>query len=396
MRGNANKRVLISGAGIAGLTLGILLKEKGWDPTLIERDTAMRTEGYVIDFFASGWDVSERMGLVSELRKITYPIDSLRYVDAKGRPYVSLPVQRVRDALEGKYTYLRRSDLERILFDQAKATGLMIRFGTTITSLEDDGEAVRVAFSDGLLESFGLVFGADGVHSRVRELAFGPESQFERFLGYYVAAFHLDHHSYNIGTSLTIYEEPGRSLWTYSLGQGMLSAMFIFKHENLGYMPPEKRLPLLKEAYRGAGWIAENILNDVTAAETLFFDSTTQIVMPSWSKGRVALLGDACACLTLLAGQGSHLAMAEAYVIATELDRCGGDYRAAFAAYEKTLKPATLKKQRAAVRISRFFVPSKCSFTRLRRMVERLFFSDTIIRYGFKFFGVKSVLNGYQ
>jgi len=396
MPGNPNKRVLISGGGIAGLTLGILLKERGWDPTVVERDPAMRSEGYVIDFFASGWDVAERMGLVSELQKIAYPIDSLRYVDANGRPYVSLSVQRVREALEGKYTYLRRSDLERILFDRAKMRGTTIRFGTTITSLEDEGEAVTVAFSDGLRESFGLVFGADGVHSRVRELAFGPESQFDRFLGYYVAAFHLDHHSYNIGTSLTIYEEPGRSLWTYSLGQGMLSAMFIFKHENLGSVPPQKRLPLLKEAYRGAGWIAENILNDVTAAETVFFDSTTQIVMPSWSKGRVALLGDACACLTLLAGQGSHLAMAEAYVIATELDRYGADYRAAFAAYEKKLKPATLKKQRAAVRISRFFVPSTRSFTRLRRLVERLFFSDAIIRYGFKFFGLKSVLNGYK
>jgi 2-polyprenyl-6-methoxyphenol hydroxylase-like FAD-dependent oxidoreductase len=390
------KKVLISGGGIAGLTLGILLREKGWGAMIVERDPAIRTEGYVIDFFGSGWDVAERMGLARELQQITYPIDSLRYVDANGKPYLSLPVQRVRDALDGKYTYLRRSDLERILFERANMAGVTIRFGTTITSLEDHGETVMVAFSDGLRESFGLVFGADGAHSRVRELAFGPESQFERFLGYYVAAFHLDHHPYNIGTSLTIYEEPGRSLWTYSLGQGMLSAMFIFKRENLGYVPPQKRLPLLKQAYRGAGWIAENILNDVTAAETVFFDSTTQIVMPSWSTGRVALLGDACACLTLLAGQGSHLAMAEAYVIATELDRYGGDYLAAFIAYQKTLKSATLKKQRAAVRISRFFVPSKRSLTRLRRMVERLFFSDSIIRYGFKFFGVKSVLKGYQ
>ena len=108
-----NKNVLISGAGIAGLTLAILLKEKGWEPTVIERDPAMRREGYMIDFAGTGWDVAERMGLVDELRKITYPIDALQYVDRNGDPYLSLPVTSVRKALAGKYTYLLRTDLER-------------------------------------------------------------------------------------------------------------------------------------------------------------------------------------------------------------------------------------------------------------------------------------------
>lgn len=393
---DTKKKVLISGGGIAGLTLGILLKEKGWEPMIIECDAAVRSEGYVIDFFASGWDVAERMGLIGELRKITYPIDSLRYVDVNGKPYVSLSIQRVHNVLGGKYTYLRRSDLERILVDRADKAGIAICFRTTIASLEQHDDAVAVAFSDGTKEEFELVFGADGVHSHVRELVFGPESQFNRFLGYYVAAFQLDRHSYDIGTSLTIFEEPGRAFWTYSLGQNTMSAMYIFKHENLGYVSRQDRVLLLEKVYKGAGWIAECVLNDLTAAELVFFDSTTQIVMPSWSKGRVALLGDACACLTLLAGQGSHLAMAEAYVLANELERYDGNYRSAFAAYEKKLKPATVKKQRDAVRISRFFVPSKRSFIQLRRLIEKIFFSNVLIQYGLKFFGVKSVLAGYQ
>lgn len=393
---SVDKRVLISGGGIAGLTLGILLKENGWEPTIIERESAMRTAGYMIDFFASGWDVAERMNLVADLQNINYPVDSLRYVDTKGRPYLSLSVKRVRDALKGKYTYLRRSDLERILFERAKKSSVRIRFGTTIASLNDDGREVNVIFSDGSRESFGLVFGAGGVHSRVRELAFGAESRFSRFLGYYVAAFELEHHGYDIGKALTIYEEPGRSLWTYSLGGGTISAVYIFKHDNIGYVPPQDRLPLLKEVYRGAGWIAASILNDLSASEAIFFDATTQIVMPAWSAGRIALVGDACACLTLLAGQGSHLAMAEAYVLATELERHDGDHRAALMAYEKLLKPATIKKQRDAVRISRFFVPSRHSFIPVRRLIERIFFNDAFIGYGLKFFGLKSVLAGYR
>jgi 2-polyprenyl-6-methoxyphenol hydroxylase-like FAD-dependent oxidoreductase len=364
------KKILISGGGIAGLTLAILLKEKGYDPAIVERDHAIRTEGYVIDFFSTGWDVAQRMGLVGELQKINYPIDSLRYVDANGKPYPSLPIARVRNALDGKYIYMRRSDLERILFERAKAAGVTIRFGTTISSLEDSGAEAVVTFDNGAKESFELVFGADGVHSRVRELAFGLESQFKRFLGYYVAAFHLEHHHYEVGTSLTIYEEPERSLWVNSLGANTLSAMYVFRHGDIGNVPPKERVPLLRKVYHGAGWIAENILADFPAAQPIFFDSASQIGMPTWSKGRVALLGDACACLTLLAGQGSHLAMAEAYVIATELERHAGDHCAAFAAYEEKLKPATVKKQQDAVRIARFFVPSMRSIEPLSRTGE--------------------------
>jgi 2-polyprenyl-6-methoxyphenol hydroxylase-like FAD-dependent oxidoreductase len=391
-----DKCVLISGGGIAGLTLGILLKEKGWKPTIIERDSAMRTDGYVIDFAGTGWDVADRMGLVGELRKITYPVDSLKYVDANGQPYLAVAIQSVRDALDGKYTYLQRSDLERILFERAKVAGLAVRFGTTIASLEETSTGVAATFNDGSQESFALVFGADGVHSRVRELAFGPEAQFDRFLGYYVAAFHLKDRGYGIGTSLTIYEEPDRCLWTYSLGGNKMSAMYVFKHEDIGHVPPQERLPLLKKVYNSAGWIAERVLTDIGTSEPMFFDSATQIVLPQWSKGRVALLGAAAACLTLLAGQGSHLAMAEAYVLANELERHGSDYSAAFAAYEKLLKPATVQKQRGAVRTAKFFVPSKRSVLPFRRFMERLLFNDFLIGYGLKIFGFSNVLAKYR
>jgi len=390
-----SKRVLISGGGIAGLTLGILLKEKGWEPTIVERDPAVRTEGYVIDFAGTGWDVAERMGLVAQLREINYPINAFTYVDRNGQPYLALSIAEVKNALAGKYTYLQRSDLERILFERARAIGVSVRFATTIQSLEDNEREVIATFNNGAKESFAFAFGAEGVHSRVRELMFGPEVRFSRFLGYYVGAFHLENSHYTIPNSLAIYEEPNRALWVYSLGGNRLTAMFVFRHEDVGYVPAEQRAPLLKKVYRGSGWITEQLLNDFLGAEPIFFDSTTQIVMPSWSKGRVALLGDACACLTLLAGQGSHMAMAEAYVLARELERYGGEHHAAFAAYEKTLKPATLKKQRDAMRIARFFVPSERSFAPLRRFIEKLLFNNLLIKYSLKFFGVKSVLTAY-
>jgi 2-polyprenyl-6-methoxyphenol hydroxylase-like FAD-dependent oxidoreductase len=161
-------KVLISGAGIAGLTLAILLKEQGYQPLVVERDKAVRGEGYMMDFFGSGWDVAERMGLAPQLHAIRYPIDSLQFVDASGGIYTSVPIDRVRRALDDKYVYLRRSDLERILYERAIAAGVEIRFGSVITALQETANAVRTTFVDGTVAEFALVFGADGVHSGVR------------------------------------------------------------------------------------------------------------------------------------------------------------------------------------------------------------------------------------
>ena len=129
------------------------------------------------------------------------------------------PLERIRWALDGKYAPIRRPDLERILYDRAVAAGVPVIFGTEIDTILEDDSGIEVRFSDGTTGRFALLFGADGVHSRVRELAFGPESQFSRFLGYYVAAFHLGTEGYDIGRSLKIYEEPCRVLWIYPAGR---------------------------------------------------------------------------------------------------------------------------------------------------------------------------------
>ena len=204
-----NSRVLISGAGIAGLTLAVLLKDQGYEPLVVERNKALRSEGYMMDFFGSGWDVAERMGLTDELRAIHYPIDALQFVDSEGKIYASVPIERVRHALGGKYVYLRRSDLERILHDRAQAAGIAIRYGSVVTGLRETANAVRATFVDGAEADFALVFGADGVHSGVRRLVFGEERQFERFLGGYVSAFHLNRHKFDIGRALKLHEETG-------------------------------------------------------------------------------------------------------------------------------------------------------------------------------------------
>jgi len=389
-------KIVISGAGIAGLTLGTLLKEQGHDVVVVERDASLRLEGYMMDFFGTGWDVAERMGLVDALHEIHYPIDAMDYVDAQGHTYLHLPIARVKDALKGKYTYLRRPDLERIVSERSQQSGVTIRFSTTISAIEEKATEVLVAFEPGNTESFDLVIGADGVHSRVRELVFGPEKQFDRFLGYYVAAFHIPKHDYAIGRALKLYEEVDRLAGFYPISESVMDATYIFRHENAGFVPRSERLPLVRKKFKGAGWIAETVLLDYVSTEPIFFDSVTQITMNSWSKGRVALIGDACGCLTLLAGQGSHMAMAGAYVLANELQKNNGDYKTAFHSYETFLKPAVQKKQQEAARLSKRFVPSSRSITPLRHLVMKGMFSPLLIKYSFTLFGGKSILAHYR
>ena len=383
-------RILISGGGIAGLTLAIELKRRGFDPLVIEREPAMRREGYMMDFFGTGWDVAERMGLIEPLRAVRYPIDSLEFVDRDGKAYVHMPIERMRRALDHKYVYLRRQDLERILVDRARELDIAPRYGTSLAALDDSGGSVQARFTDGSEEEFALVIGADGVHSRVRELVFGPEPQFARFLGLYVAGFHAPSERFPLDDTVKLYEEADRVAFLYPLDARQLDATYVFRQSEV-HVPHAERLAFLHERYRGAGWIAEKVLNSYAGDDPIFFDSVTQIVMPRWHKGRVALIGDACGCLTLLAGQGSHMAMAGGYVLAEELSR-HDDPGAAFAAYQDRLKPSVDKKQRDAARFAGLFVPKPNSWPWLRRLTIRLFFSPPLLRLGLSSFGTKSVL----
>ena len=253
---------------------------------------------------------------------------------------------------------------------------------------------MRVAFTGGGESAPALVFGADGIYSRVRELVFGPERQFDRFLGYYVAAFHIADHDYDIGRAFRLYEEPNRLVALYPLAERRLDATYVFRHADVGHLPHRERLDFVKKSFVGAGWLAERLLKDHPASQPVYFDPTTQIVMPQWHKGRIALLGDACGCLTLLAGQGSHMAMAGAYILAQELKRRGDDHRAAFVAYEEFLKPHVARKQRDAVWLSRLFVPTDRSIPALRRAVIRLIFSRPLAKYAMTFAGAKSAVAG--
>jgi 2-polyprenyl-6-methoxyphenol hydroxylase-like FAD-dependent oxidoreductase len=381
---------LVSGAGIAGLTFAIQLKQHGFEPVVIERDHALRTEGYMMDFFGTGWDVAERMGLTERLTAIKYPIDALAFVDKTGKPYAGAPIERLRDALGGHYVYLRRSDLEQVLAERARELGVEIRFGSSLHRLDSLDDHVHAVFHNGRVDDFDLAVGADGVHSCVRQLVFGAERQFTCFLGLYVAAFHLGHGAERLGRTCKLFEELGRMAFFYPLDDKRMDATYVFRHDEEEVLPGQS-LAFVKSQYRGGGWITEDLLRDYPDSEPIYFDPATMVIMPQWYRGRIALIGDACGCLTLLAGQGSHMAMAGAYVLAEELAR-HDDHRDAFAAYQSAIKPHVARKQREAARIAGLFVPSSRSRPWLRRLALKLMFSRAGLPLMMRWFGGRSVL----
>lgn len=376
--------ILISGAGIAGPTLTYWLKRAGFNPTLIERAPALRAGGYVIDFWGLGYDIAEKMGLADELNRIGYYIREMRIVGDDGRRISGFGTSAFQELTGGRFVTLARSDLSRVLYDAIKDQSEVI-FGDEITALRDGPKGVGVSFAKADSRRFDLVIGADGLHSDVRQLVFGPRAEFEMDLGYRVAAFETQGYRPRDEDVYVIHNAPGRMLGRVTLRGDRSLFLFVFKAESddgdLSDVATQKRL--LHVRFGGATWECTKILAALDGAADLYFDRVSQISMPHWSKGRVTLVGDASFCASLIAGQGSALAMTAAHVLAGELARAEGRHEAAFAAYESLLRNYIGTKQKAAQRFASAFAPQTRAGLVFRNFVIGLAAIPGVARFTF-------------
>jgi 2-polyprenyl-6-methoxyphenol hydroxylase-like FAD-dependent oxidoreductase len=263
----------------------------------------------------------------------------------------------LRELTGGRYVTLARCELSRLLFEKVKGTTEIV-FNDEIAGLQQQSGGVRVQFKHSGERCFDLVIGADGLHSDVRRLAFGPQHQFERQLGYAAAAIEVCGYRPRDQDVYLMYGLPGRMLGRFSLHDDRTLFLFVFADDS-GSRPAtiDRQKAMLRERYRGGKWECPAILAELDKTHELYFDRVSQIRMKGWSQRRVALVGDAAFCVSLVAGQGSALALLSAYVLAGELAHANGRHEEAFGRYEALLRTHIDTKQQGAERFAAAFAP---------------------------------------
>ncbi|WP_328322266.1 FAD-dependent oxidoreductase [Streptomyces sp. NBC_00388] len=339
MNRTADRRILISGASIAGPALAYWLDRYGFEVTVVEKAPALRGGGYAIDIRGTARDVADRMGLLPQLRKAHVDTRKISFLDADGTVVAAVRPEAVTGGAEGLDIEVRRGDLADCLHGLIGGR-VEFLFGDSIATLSDRADDVEVTFESGVRRTFGLVIGADGLHSNTRRLAFGPEEAFHRYLGYCFAGFTLPN-DLGLDHEARMWNVPGRAgtLYAHDPGEDLHGFLTFAREEPpLGaFRDPRAQRELVAAQFPDAQWEIPRLVAAMKSADDLFFDVVSQIHMPAWSAGRTALVGDAAYATSFMSGQGSSVSLVGAYVLAGEL-ATRPDHATAFAAYEATVR----------------------------------------------------------
>ncbi|WP_061297581.1 FAD-dependent monooxygenase [Herbidospora cretacea] len=329
-------RVLISGASIAGPALAYWLNRHGFEVTVVEKAAAIRGGGYPIDIRGTALEVVRRMGVRDALAKAHVDSRRISFLGPDGGLIRALDPQTLTGGVEGRDLEVRRGDLTEILYGTVR-DDVEFLFGDSIATLDDRADGVEVTLRGGTRRVFDLVVGADGLHSHTRGLVFGPEERFHRYLGYCFAGFTMPNHL-GLSHEAVMWNVPGRAAALYAVGDGATVHGFLnFSRDEPpfhAFREPAAQRDLVASVFAGDGWEVPRLVAAMRSADDLFFDVVSQIRMPRWSSGRVALVGDAAHAPSFLTGQGTSLALVGAYTLAREL-AAGRDHVAAFEAYER-------------------------------------------------------------
>jgi 2-polyprenyl-6-methoxyphenol hydroxylase-like FAD-dependent oxidoreductase len=369
-----NKNILISGASIAGPALAFWLNRRGFTTTVVERAAALRDGGQAVDFRGNQVDVLRRMGLLEEVRRQQTGMGPQLVLDETGKQVASMPPEFISGEVE-----ILRGDLSRILYDATKDQTEYV-FGDWITSLREVAGGVEVTFAEGGPRKFDLVVGADGVHSGVRALAFGPESRFREDAGYHFAGFTAPN-QLNLDHTGVLYNVPERGVMVAAKRNNTEANVgFWFSAEGLDYdrHDVEQQKKILNDLYRGVGWAVPKLLDALRDATDLYFDTLCQIRLEHYTRGRIALVGDA-GWGAGPGGGGTGLAMMSAYVLAGELAVAGGDHRVAFPRYEQEVRPAAEAGLKQARNGGPFLAPATTVKIRRRNRSYRLLFRQPLL-----------------
>ncbi|MEU8972783.1 FAD-dependent monooxygenase [Streptomyces monashensis] len=369
----SNNEILICGAGVAGPALAYWLRTAGFAVTIVERAPAPRPGGQTVDLRGAGRTVIERMGLMGRARAESVDQRGLALVDTRGRITARLPADSFGGEGIVSEIEILRGDLARLLYESTLPDTEYL-FDDTVTGIAQDPDGATVTFEKAGSRRFGLVVGADGPHSVVRALSFGPEREFVRPLDLYTAWFtatddvdlggwYLMH---NAPGGLVVSARPGRLRGEIKAGLSFRSAPISYDRRDVA-----AQQDLVAQRFTGVGWETPRLLRAMRTTSDFFFDSMSQIRLDRWSRGRVVLLGDAGYCATPLTGLGTSLALVGAYVLAGELAAAEGDHRIALRRYDEVMRPYVSQAQQLPPGGAAGFAPSGRLGIRLRDLSMR-------------------------
>mmetsp|Transcript_19833 Transcript_19833/g.43037 ORF Transcript_19833/g.43037 Transcript_19833/m.43037 type:complete len:416 (-) Transcript_19833:207-1454(-) len=391
-------KVLISGMGIAGPSLAYWLHKYGHEVVLVEKAPEARKGGYIMDCWGIGYDMCEKMGILPSILKNGYYVNLMKWVNGKGEIEAMMKMEAIRELCNNRLVSVEHSDLVAAIISLVQGKVEMI-FNDSIKDIDDKGDKVFVIFENNApSQLFDLVIGADGQNSKVRELVFGPTENFLSDLKLRICAFEYDDYQPREEDVFVSHTEPKRQMSRFSKHDNKTLFMFAFhddlliaagggtiqaNHAESIHVPKnnDSKRAALKSVFQGMAWETPSILADpkFEKLEDIYFDRVAQIKMKKWTKGRVALIGDAAASVSLLAGHGSSLAMLEAYILAGEISKScpadgeSNDYGTAFKNYEEILMPFLEKKQKDALKMANSIVPNHSIYIWMRNLFTRFF-----------------------
>ncbi len=372
-------KVIICGAGIAGLALAQRLDALGWEVVLLEKAPGPRSQGYMIDFFGPGYDAAEAMGVLPRLLELGYRFEEASWLDENGRRRARLRFDQFGKIMQGRLFSILRPDLEQALREQLR-DNVELRFATSLDAVHNTTGGVRVTLSQGDTLDADLLVGADGIHSTVRALVFGEQCRYLRYLGFHTGAFVFDDARIHaeVEGRLCLTDSVDRQMGLYGLRDGRVATFAV--HRTPDPTLPHDPAAAIRREYGSLGWIIPQVLDRCPPAAEVYYDQVAQIELPRWSRDRVVLLGDAAYAVSLLAGQGASLALGGAYVLAEQLTRAGS-IETALDHYERLWRPVAEEKQQVARDGIRWFLPASRAQLRARHVVMGLSRLPGIDRY---------------
>ncbi|MBA2727068.1 MAG: tetracycline destructase [Parachlamydiaceae bacterium] len=348
-------KILVIGAGIAGPAVCYWLKRFGFSPTLIEKFPDLRKGGQALDLRGVAIDLIKRMDIYEKIYNLRTQLEIGRYVDAEGNTLHEEKGERF-GFREGEDVEIIRGDLIEILMGAIE--GVPCYFNQLIDSIKQNEDGVRVYFKDGRNELYDLVIGADGIHSATRRMVFDEDEYKFVNLGGYFSIFSIPNYLNLSNTEVLCEANQKLASIASHKNSKMAQVAFMFRSQHAvnNIRGENNQKQFLRDTYQDFSWEVPKMLELMSKSDDFYFDSVAQVKMESWTKGRVALLGDAGYCASPLSGQGNNLALVGAFIFAGELKKAEGNYNRAFNRYNELLRPFVEANQKLGAWVSESFL----------------------------------------